>query len=68
MVLGKVAAFQNAVLIGADLSETNITNVIGLTLEQILLVKSLHGAKLDDTLAAAVRETNPSLFHSPGDK
>jgi uncharacterized protein YjbI with pentapeptide repeats len=64
----RLADFQNAVLIGADLSETDITNAIRLTLEQILLVKSLHGAKLDETLAAAVRKTNPSLLHSPGDQ
>ena len=59
------ADLSKANLWQAKLNDATLTNVHGLTLEQLLSVKTLYGViGLDPELAAAVRAQKPELFEA----
>ncbi len=59
------ADLTSADLTGADLEGANLTVARGLTPEQLRAACTLHDARLDDGLLAAVRRAVPQLLEAP---
>ena len=56
------AVLDGADLTGASLNNTNLINSKGLTIRQLVKVKSMFGAKLDKDLTDYMTKRYPHLF------
>ncbi|CAB5081963.1 hypothetical protein D3OALGB2SA_675 [Olavius algarvensis associated proteobacterium Delta 3] len=59
------ALLKDADLTAANLKDADLTQTRGLTLDQLAKVRTLHHAKLDPELAAAVAAHHPELLEEP---
>ena len=56
------------ILKDANLEGASLLGVVNVDLKKLCQVKTLHNARLDADIIAAVRENCPHLLEKPGDR